>query len=195
MEVCPFKELMEVEEEICLKMMLWRSLPEWEDLTHQWYQVSLWLGGSTVAYAYGMRKKVRNGEKEEDAKQTKDKTGLSEVSELDVRKVRQVTGEYRGRVNHLMGASEEDQHSDVLFHLDSRISLLEEKLHVLEALTDLALHPRHWQEIDASQSSSLPRALTLAPVDQLALHQHAHALQQVAHIAQIQREWKIGSNK
>ncbi|KAK3891142.1 hypothetical protein Pcinc_004933 [Petrolisthes cinctipes] len=86
---------MEVEEEICLKMMLWRSLPEWENLTHQWYQ--------------------------------------SEVSELDVRKVRQVTGEYRGRVNHLMGASEEDQHSDVLFHLDSRISLLEEKVVILFA--------------------------------------------------------------
>ncbi|KAK3885101.1 hypothetical protein Pcinc_010652 [Petrolisthes cinctipes] len=150
MEVCPFKELMEVEEEICLKMMLWRSLSEWEDLTHQWYQ--------------------------------------SEVSELDVRKVRHVTGEYRGRVNHLMGASEEDQHSDVLFHLDSLVSLLEEKLPVLEALTDSALRPRHWQEIDASLSSSLPRALTLAHVDQLALHQHAHTLQQVAHTAQLQRE-------
>ncbi|KAK4311954.1 hypothetical protein Pmani_016585 [Petrolisthes manimaculis] len=121
MQVCPFKELKEVEEEICLKMMLWRSLSEWEDLTHRWYQ--------------------------------------SEVSELDVRKVRQVTGEYRGRVNHLMGASEEDQHSDVLFHLDSLVSLLEEKLPVLEALTDSALRPRHWQEIDASLSSSLPRAL------------------------------------
>ncbi|KAK4320548.1 hypothetical protein Pmani_008612 [Petrolisthes manimaculis] len=143
MEVCPFKELKEVKEEICLKMMLWRSLSEWEELTHRWYQ--------------------------------------SEVSELDVRKVRHVTGEYRGRVNHLMGASEEDQHSDVLFHLDSLVSLLEEKLPVLEALTDSALRPRHWQEIDASLSSSLPRALTLAHVDQL-------ALQQVAHTAQLQRE-------
>ncbi|KAK4312552.1 hypothetical protein Pmani_016019 [Petrolisthes manimaculis] len=150
MEVCPFKELKEVEEEICLKMMLWRSLSEWEDLTHRWYQ--------------------------------------SEVSELDVRKVRHVTGEYRGRVNHLMGASEEDQHSDVLFHLDSLVSLLEEKLPVMEALTDSALRPRHWQEIDASLSSSLPRALTLAHVDQLALHQHTHTLQQVTHTAQLQRE-------
>lgn len=52
----------------------------------------------------------------------------SEVSGLDVRKVRQVTGEYRGKVNHLMAASEEEQHSDVLLHLHSLVSLLEEKV-------------------------------------------------------------------
>lgn len=52
----------------------------------------------------------------------------SKVSELDVRKVRQVTGEYRGKVNHLMAASEDEEHSDVLLHLHSLVSLLEEKV-------------------------------------------------------------------
>ncbi|KAK7077712.1 hypothetical protein SK128_023314 [Halocaridina rubra] len=39
MTVCPFKELGEVEEEISLKMLLWKSLSEWEAMTQEWYQV------------------------------------------------------------------------------------------------------------------------------------------------------------
>lgn len=62
------------------------------------------------------------------------------------------------------------------------------QLSVLEALTDSALRPRHWQEIEAALSRSLPPSFTLAHVDDMALHKHAHTLQQVAHTAQLQRE-------
>lgn len=62
------------------------------------------------------------------------------------------------------------------------------QLPVLEALTDSALRPRHWEEIDAALGQPLPRAFTLAHVDQRRLHEHAHTLQQVAHTAQLQRE-------
>nr|XP_045596380.1 dynein axonemal heavy chain 6-like [Procambarus clarkii] len=147
MPVCPFKDLVEVEEEISLKMLLWRSLSEWEELTERWYQ--------------------------------------SEVRTLDVGEVSRVTQEYRDKVDYLMGAT---QHSDVLLHLQALVSHLHEKLPVLEALTDSALRPRHWQEIDAALGQPLPPALTLAHVDHMALHQHAHTLQQVAHTAQLQRQ-------
>ncbi|XP_042865646.1 uncharacterized protein LOC122249110 [Penaeus japonicus] len=65
---------------------------------------------------------------------------------------------------------------------------MQEKLPVLEALTDSALRPRHWQEIDTALGRALPPNLTLAHVDEMSLHTHAHTLQQVAHTAQLQRE-------
>ncbi|XP_068222067.1 dynein axonemal heavy chain 6-like [Palaemon carinicauda] len=147
MTVCAFKELAEVEEEITLKMLLWKSLSEWEALTEDWYQ--------------------------------------KEVKNLDVVEVRKITFEYRGKVDYLLKTT---QHSDVLLHLKSLVNSLEEKLPVLEALTDTALRPRHWQEIDMDLGQPLPSPLTLAQVDAMNLHTHAHTLQQVAHTAQLQRE-------
>ncbi|KAK8381897.1 hypothetical protein O3P69_015122 [Scylla paramamosain] len=154
MPVCPFKELVEVEEEISLKMLLWRSMSEWEELTRQWYQ--------------------------------------SEVRGLDVTQVTQVTLEYRAKVDYLMNATE---HSDVLLHLHGLVTHLQDKLPVLEALTDSALRPRHWEEIDAALSQPLPPAFTLAHVDERRLHEHAHTLQQVAHTAQLQREMENRLNQ
>ncbi|XP_053633338.1 dynein axonemal heavy chain 6-like [Cherax quadricarinatus] len=147
MPVCPFKDLVEVEQEISLKMLLWRSLYEWEELTERWYQ--------------------------------------NEVRSLDVKEVSGVTLKYREKLDYLMAAT---AHSDVLLHLQSLITHLQEKLPVLEALTDSALRPRHWQEIDAALSEPLPSSLTLAHVDEMGLHKHAHTLQQVAHTAQLQRD-------
>ncbi|XP_066941288.1 dynein axonemal heavy chain 6-like [Macrobrachium rosenbergii] len=147
MTICAFKELREVEEEITLKMLLWKSLSQWEALTEDWYQ--------------------------------------KEVKNLDVVEVRKITFEYRGKVDYLLKTT---QHSDVLLHLKSLVNSLEEKLPVLEALTDSALRPRHWQEIDTALGQPLPSPLTLAQVDEMNLHTHAHTLQQVAHTAQLQRE-------
>ncbi|XP_037786274.1 dynein heavy chain 6, axonemal-like [Penaeus monodon] len=44
LKVCTFKELAVVEEEIALKMLLWRSLAEWEELTSEWYKVGMRAG-------------------------------------------------------------------------------------------------------------------------------------------------------
>ncbi|XP_047493549.1 dynein heavy chain, cytoplasmic-like [Penaeus chinensis] len=140
LKVCNFKELAVVEEEIALKMLLWRS------------------PGRTIQ---------------------------REVRCLDVIEVTQVTLQYREKADYLVGAT---QQSDVLQHLNTLVSQMQEKLPVLEALTDSALRPRHWQEIDTALGRALPPNLTLAHVDEMSLHTHAHTLQQVAHTAQLQRE-------
>ncbi|XP_045137138.1 uncharacterized protein LOC123519702 [Portunus trituberculatus] len=116
----------------------------------------------------------------------------SEVRGLDVTQVTQVTLEYRAKVDYLMSATE---HNDVLLHLHGLVTHLQDKLPVLEALTDSALRPRHWEEIDAALSQPLPSAFTLAHVDERRLHEHAHTLQQVAHTAQLQREMENRLNQ
>ena len=59
---------------------------------------------------------------------------------------------------------------------------------VLEALTDPALHLRHWQEIDEALGRHLPEGLTLSNVEEMGLHSHSRTLKSIAHKANMQRE-------